>query len=218
MASNGALSLKIENAKKNAKERKFKESMELAFNMKDVDLSDPKSRINEEIVLPKGRGKELKVAVFGTDEMQSKARNVADFLFGPEDISKFGEDKKSFKKIVSKIDFFIAESTLMATIGKSLGQVLGPRGKIPKPLPPGQDPTQMISALKRTVRARSRDKRTFHVPVGTKEMGSDDIAENIRAVVRRIVSKLEKGYGNLDSIYLKTTMGKAEKLELEEIE
>ncbi len=55
----------------------------------------------------------------------------------------------------------------MANIGRTLGPVLGPRGgKIPKPIPPGQDPAPMISALRKTVRIRTRDRRTFHVPWG----------------------------------------------------
>ena len=208
----------IDEVKKSSPERKFKECIELAINIKEVDLSDPKSRINEEISLPKGRGKDLKIAVIGTEEMKSKAKNNADFVYGPEDLSKFADDKKSFKKLANKIDFFIAESTLMANIGKSLGQVLGPRGKIPRPLPPGQDPSPVISNLKKTVRARSRDKRTFHVPVGTKEMTSEDLAENVTAVIKRIVGKLEKGFGNIDSVYIKTTMGQAVKLNLEVLE
>lgn len=218
MASKNELLTQIDEIKKTSKERKFTESIELSINMKEIDLSDPKNRINEEIPLPKGRGKELKVAVFGTDEMKGKAKDAADFLYGPEDLGKFADDKKEFKKLAGQIDYFVAESTLMANIGKSLGQVLGPRGKIPKPLPPGQDPSPLIGNLKRTVRARSRDKKTFHVPVGTRDMEPADLADNINAVVKRIVGKLEKGYGNIDSIYLKTTMGKPVKLSLEVFE
>lgn len=218
MASSKDLLAQIEQIKTTSKERKFKESLELAINMKEIDLSDPKSRINEEIPLPKGRGRELKVAVIGTEEMTGKARDSADFLYGPEDLGKFAEDKRAFKKLAGQIDYFVAESTLMANIGKSLGQVLGPRGKIPKPLPPGQDPSPLIGNLKRTVRARSRDKKTFHIPVGTKDMSSQDLADNINAVVKRVVGRLEKGYGNIDSIYLKTTMGKPVKLSLEGFE
>lgn len=218
MDSKKELLTQIDQIKGSSKERKFKESIELAINMKEIDLSDPKNRINEEIPLPKGRGRELKVAVIGTEEMKGKSKDSADFLYGPEDLGKFADDKKAFKKLAGQIDYFIAESTLMANIGKSLGQVLGPRGKIPKPLPPGQDPSQLIGNLKRTVRARSRDKKTFHVPIGTKDMSSDELAENINAVVKRIVGKLEKGYGNIDSIYIKTTMGKPVKLSLEVFE
>lgn len=217
MASNG-LSKIVEEAVKSAKERKFKESIELAINMREVDLSDPKNRVNEEIPLPKGRGKDIKVAIFGSEEMKTKAKGSADYFFGAEDISKFQENKKDFKKIVNSVDYFIAESNLMAGIGKSLGQVLGPRGKIPRPLPPGQDPSALITSLKRTVRARSKDKRTFHVPVGTRDMAPSDVAENINAVLKRITGKLEKGMNNIDSLYVKTTMGKAVKIEAGDIQ
>jgi len=208
----------IKDAKSASKDRKFKESLELAINLKDIDLSDPKNRINDEVQLPKGRGKPIKVAVIGSEEMKSKTRPVADRIIGAEEISGFAENKKEFKKIASQIDFMVAESTLMATVGKSLGQVLGPRGKIPKPVPPGQDPTAMINNLKRTVRIRTRDKRTFHVPVGTKDMSDEEIADNVSAVIKRIISKLDKGDSNIASIFLKTTMGKAVRIQVGDAE
>ncbi len=200
---------KVKEAKANSKERKFMESLELAINLKDVDLSDPKNRINDEVILPSGRGKEIRVAVIGSEELKSKSRDQVELVIGPEDLSSYAENKKDFKKIAENTDFMIAESTLMANVGKSLGQVLGPRGKIPKPIPPGQDPTQLISNLRKTVRIRTKDKKTFHVPVGTKEMKDEAIAENISAVVKRILGKLEKGDTSIESIFLKTTMGKS---------
>lgn len=209
----GKLEDKIKEAKANGKERKFLESLELAINLKDLDLSNPKNRINDEVVLPKGRGKEYKVAIFASEEMRQKVKGAIDISYGPEDLSKFADDKKEFKRIVNQVEYFIAESNLMASIGKSLGQVLGPRGKIPRPVPPGQDPTSMISVLKRTVRVRTRDKKTFHVPVGTRSMPEEDVGANIREVIKRITGRLEKGSSNIESIYLKTTMGKAVKIE-----
>ncbi len=210
----GKLEEKIKEAKSNGKERKFLESLELAINLKDLDLSNPKNRINDEVVLPKGRGREYKVAIFASEEMRQKVKGTIDISYGPEDLSKFADNKKDFKKIVNQVEYFIAESNLMATIGKSLGQVLGPRGKIPRPVPPGQDPSSMIGVLKRTVRVRTRDKKTFHVPVGTRAMPEEDVGANIREVFKRIIGKLEKGSSNIDSIYIKTTMGKAVKLDL----
>ncbi|MCL5665326.1 MAG: 50S ribosomal protein L1 [Candidatus Thermoplasmatota archaeon] len=204
----------ITEAKEKARERKFLESLEIAINMKDIDLSDPKNRINEEIVLPKGRGKDVKIGVFGTEETQFKVKGVADYIYGPEDLNKFGEDKKGFKKITNGIDYFLADVALMGTIGKSLGQVLGPRGKIPKPLPRGQDPVPIINNLRKTVRARSKDKKTFHVPIGTRDMKDEDLAENVGAVIKRITGKLDKGIGNIESLFVKTTMGKAVKVEV----
>ena len=47
-----------------APERKFVESVDISFTIKDVDLKNPTNRIKEEIRLPSGRGRELKVAMF----------------------------------------------------------------------------------------------------------------------------------------------------------
>ncbi len=50
----------------NAPERKFVESLEFAFTIKDVDLKNPNNRIKEEIRLPSGRGRDIRVAMFAS--------------------------------------------------------------------------------------------------------------------------------------------------------
>ncbi len=202
---------------KNFKKRNFVESFELGVTLKDIDMVDPKNRITEEIILPNGRGKDIKVAIIASEEMLGKAKN-ADFLYSLEDLNNFSDDKKSFKKIVKNIDFFVAESSMMASIGKNLGIILGPRGKIPKPVPPGQDPSVLIDNLKKSVRIRSRDKKTFQVAFGTLNMSNDDLYSNINTILKRVISRLDKGKGNILSAYIKTTMSKAIKINLGDIE
>jgi large subunit ribosomal protein L1 len=202
---------------KESKKRKFEESIEIGINLKDVDMADPKNRINEEIILPAGRGKDIKVGIIASEEMRLKAKN-ADFTYSLEDLNNFTDDKKSFKKVVKNIDFFVAESTLMGNIGKNLGIILGPRGKMPKPMAPGQDPTPFIENLKKSVRARSRDKITFHVPVGTRSMSDNDLYTNINTVMKRVISHLDKGKGNIASAYIKSTMGSAVEINVGDIE
>ncbi len=179
-----------------------------------MDLTNPKNRLTEEIILPHGRGREVKIGLFATPEMREKAKDVADLVIAPEEISGMKDEKSDTKKKVSHIDFFIAEAPLMAQVGKNLGVILGPRGKMPRPVPPGSDPTSIIANLRNTVKIRTKDRRTFHVAVGTKTMDPDLIVENIEAVVSRIRSKLERGVMNIQSAYVKTTMGPAIKLEL----
>ena len=202
---------------KNSKKRNFIESFEVGINLKDVDMVDPKNRIAEEIILPNGRGKDIKVAIIASEEMRLKAKN-ADFSYSLDDLNNFSDDKKAFKKIVKNIDFFVAESSTMATIGKNLGIILGPRGKMPKPVPPGQDPSAGIDNLKKSIRIRSKDKKTFHAPFGTLNMGNDELYLNINTVLKRVISRLDKGKGNISSAYIKTTMGKAVKIDLGDIE
>lgn len=197
----------VKKALSNAKKRNFRESIEIAINLKDIDLTNPKNRINAEILLPKGRGKEAKVAIIGTGETALKGKESADLVLTPEDIEDLADDKKRAKKIASKINFFIAEAPLMPLVGKKLGIVLGPRGKMPRPVPPGSDPTPLIKNLRNTIKIRSKDRPTLHALVGTRDMSPEDIAENIDAVLKRVEANLEKGRHNIASVYVKTTMG-----------
>jgi len=193
-------------------DRKFKQNIDLVFNLKNIDLEVPKNRIDEEIILPHGRGKNAKVAIFASGELALKSKKHVDLLIKPEEIGDLAKDKKKSKKIVNNHDFFIAEAPLMPTIGKSLGTVLGPRGKMPKPVPPQADVSGMVKNLRKTVKVRSKTKKTFHTIAGSEEMPKEQIAENIDTIIRRIITSLERGKMNIGSVYVKTTMGPSEKI------
>lgn len=188
-------------------ERKFKQSIDLAILLKNVDMNLPKNRIDEDIILPKGRGKPARIGVFAQGEGASRAKKVADVVIQPDEFEAFQKNKRNFKKTVDQITYFLAEAPLMANIGKSLGTVLGPRGKMPRPIAPGSDPSGTITNLRNTVKVRSKDRRVFHCVVGTVDMKAEDIAENIDAVLKRVEAKLEHGRMNVGSVYVKTTMG-----------
>jgi large subunit ribosomal protein L1 len=192
-----------------AKLRKFSESIEVAVNLRDVDLSVPKNRVEEDIVLPKGRGKPIRIAVFASGELALKSRNIADIVIQPQEIEEYASNKRKARALATAYDFFIAEAPLMPVIGKRLGVVLGPRGRMPRPVPPTADLTNLINSMRNTVRVRSRDKRTFHAAIGTRDMAPEDLAENLDALMRRVIGKLERGRFNIQSAYVKTTMGPA---------
>jgi large subunit ribosomal protein L1 len=202
----------VQKALESAKKRNFVETVELAINLRDVDLSIPKNRIQEDIVLPAGRGKILKICGIGGGELALKAKDVADLVISPDELGALADDKKQAKKVANSIDYFIAEAPLMAVVGKRLGTVLGPRGKMPKPIAPGADPTVMIDQLRRTATIRTKDRKTFHVPVGTVDMKAQDIADNIDVILGRVEGRLEKGKHNIASAYVKTSMGPSEKV------
>lgn len=177
--------------------------------MRDVDLSVAKNRVDLEIILPKGRGKAIKVCLIGSAELAFKARSVADLVIQPEQLEDLAGNKKKVRELARKFDFFIAEAPLMPVIGKRMGQILGPHGKMPKPIPPNADPAPIIAAMRSTVRVKSGERRTFHAPVGTRDMSAEDLADNLDAVIKRVIGKLERGRVNIQSAYLKTTMGPA---------
>ncbi len=192
--------------------RNFVETVELAINLKDVDLTIPTNRIDEEVQLPHGRGKAVRVGVFASGELAVRSKAVADIVIPPEEIEKIATDKRRAKHLAAETDFFLSEAPLMPTIGRRLGVVLGPRGKMPKPIAPSADPKPIIEMMRTTVRVRSRDKRTFHAAVGSTAMTAEQLAENVDAVIKRLQTRLARGRLNIHSVYVKTTMGKAERL------
>ncbi len=197
----------VTRALEDAPERNFRETVDLAINLRELDLNDPSNRIDESVVLPAGTGQETQIVVFASGETALRAEEVADQVLGPDELEELGDDDDAAKDLADDTDFFIAEASLMQDIGRYLGTVLGPRGKMPTPLQPDDDVVETVNRMKNTVQLRSRDRRTFHTRVGAEDMSADDISDNVDVIIRRLEANLEKGPMNIDSLYVKTTMG-----------
>ena len=201
----------IKQALENAPERKFVQSIDIAFTIKDVDLKNPTNRIKEEIRLPSGRGREVKIAMFAAGEAATRAREAGITVFTPPEI---GGTKGRAKKIANQFDFFLSEVPHMGLIGRYLGTVLGPRGKMPRPVPPTLDPGALATGLQTTVVVKSGDKMTFHAVIGTVDQSQEELLANAMEVYNRVVGRLERGAGNIRSLFVKTTMGPATRVEV----
>tara|TARA_B100000929_G_scaffold277077_1_gene252204 strand:- start:1865 stop:2509 length:645 start_codon:yes stop_codon:yes gene_type:complete len=204
----------IQQAIEGAPERGFVESVEMAFTIRDVDLKIPTNRIQEEIRLPSGRGKPIRIAMFAGGEMATKARAAGIDVIDPSTIEDLGGNRQKARKTAKQYDFFLSEIPHMGTVGRHLGAVLGPRGKMPRPVPPALEPGKIATGLKDTAIVRSRDRVTFHTAVGSREQGIDDLTSNAIAVWERVTGKLERGAGNIRSCYVKTSMGPSIKVEV----
>jgi large subunit ribosomal protein L1 len=204
----------IKAAVESAPKRKFVESVDISFTIKDVDLKNPTNRIKEEIRLPSGRGRELKIAMFAAGEAAAKAKAAGVTVFSPQDIEDFGSKKGRAKKVANQFDFFLSEVPHMGLIGRYLGVVLGPRGKMPRPVPPSLDPGVLANGLRSTVIIKSGDKMTFHASFGTVEQSHEELMANVMEVFNRVTNKLERGVGNIRSLFIKTSMGPAQRIEV----
>ena len=189
--------------------RNFRETVDLAINLRDLDLDDPSNRVDRSIVLPRGTGRDTQIVVFAEGETAIRAEEVADRVLDSDDLSDLADDQNEARDLANETDFFIAETDMMQAIGRDLGTVLGPRGKMPTPLQPDDDVVETVNRMKNSIQLRSRDRRTFHARVGADDMDAEDIADNIGVIRRRLEADLEKGPQNIDSIYVKTTMGPA---------
>ncbi|MFQ5836302.1 MAG: 50S ribosomal protein L1 [Candidatus Bathyarchaeia archaeon] len=198
----------VKEVKNKSKKRNFAQSIELVINLQDVDPKKPESRIQELIELPHPAGKESKICVIASGEMALKAKRAgANLVIKRGDLEALMGDKKKQKELAKTYDFFIAEAPLMPLVGKSLGATLGPRGKMPTPVPPTANIADQIEKHRKMVLLRMRGQPVLQCRVGNENMADKEIAENIQAVVRRIEGKLKRGIKNIRSIHLKTTMG-----------
>ncbi|MEM3364438.1 MAG: 50S ribosomal protein L1, partial [Candidatus Micrarchaeia archaeon] len=125
MIDNKSLKAAIEEVLKEKGKRKFKQTVDLSINFRGIDFNKPENRLNLEVPLPKGRGKQVKVAVFADGQGGTDAKKAgADLVLGSDAIEKYSKDKIALKKLANEYTF-LAEPKLMVNIGKSLGAVLG---------------------------------------------------------------------------------------------
>jgi large subunit ribosomal protein L1 len=196
-----------------APERRFSESVDVTINLKNIDMAQPKNRIDETILLPNGTGKKVGIAVLGKGDITTQAREAGvDLIIGPDEIERLGGAPREARQVAEKYRFFLAETGVMPQVGRYLGPRLGPRGRMPMPITGGTDIRPIVERLRNSVKVRTKDKKTFHVKVGTTQMAPEQIAENIDAVLKKIEGALEQGPMNIRSVFVKTTMGPAERL------
>ncbi|MEM0372675.1 MAG: 50S ribosomal protein L1 [archaeon] len=204
----------IEEIKADPKKRKFVQSIDLIINFQKLDLKKPENKLNITLNLPKGKGKKTKVAVFSGNELIVEAKKVADKVITAEDLDRLSKNKAEAKKIAKEYDVFLAQTDLMASVGKLMGQVLGTRGKMPRPVPPTAKLEPIIKSLSNSVTIRTKTAPTAQVLIGTEEMSSEDIEANASAVINTVKEKLPNKEGNIKSILIKTTMGKPLKIDV----
>jgi len=202
----------VKKAREASPKRNFEQSFDLAINLRELDMNRPENRINLRFQLPNSIGKR-KVLVFASGDLALRARRAgADEVVEPAELDQLAMDKKAAKKKLAQYDSFIAEALMMPKVGRVAGPILGPRGKMPTPVPPQAPIDEIIERERRTVVLRSRDKPFVHCIVGKEEMSDEEVAQNIEAVIRNLTAATKRGFSNIKSMYLKLTMGDSVRL------
>ena len=213
MANESQLMEIIKQAKETDKDRKFKQSVEMIMVFRDVDVKKGFA-INETVQLPKKLSKPATVCIMASGDMGIKAKNAkADLVVDENELAKLSADKKKSKNMVNKYDFFLADTKLMPTVGKTLGQLLGPRGKMPTPVPFNAPIESFLERFRSSVKIKAKGSLAMSCKIGEEGMEDADLAANANAVAIAIEKTLPNGSKNVKKIMFKTTMGKAIKVE-----
>ncbi len=200
----------IKEAKATDKERKFKQSIELIMVFKDIDVKKGFT-INETIQLPKTNSPAA-ICVMASGDMGLKAKNAkADKVIDNDELTRLAANKRESRKLINSFDFFLADTKLMPIVGKVLGQLLGPRGKMPTPVPFNAPIDSFLERFRSSVRVRVKNSLSMSCKIGDESMEDTELASNAHAVLSGVEKKLPNGDKNIRKVLIKTTMGKLAK-------
>jgi large subunit ribosomal protein L1 len=203
----------VKEAKEKSGQKKFNQTVDMILDIKEIDMKAPEGKIQEIVELPHATAKPNKICIIASGETALKARRAgADRVIERTDLDALAGKKKDLRKIASDYDVFISEAPMMQIVGRTLGPVLGPRGKMPIPIPPNADIIALIEKHRKTIVVRMRNQPIIQMTIGTQNQSDEELVENILAVLRVLEGKLKRGLKNIELAFIKTSMGTPVKL------
>lgn len=189
---------------KNAATAKFDESIDVSVNL-GVDPRKSDQVVRGSVVLPRGTGKSVRVAVFAQGANAEAAKAAGAEVVGFEDLAE------QVKAGNLNFDVVIASPDAMRVVGQ-LGQILGPRGLMPNPKV-GTVTPNVAEAVKNAkagqVQYRTDKAGIIHATLGRASFDVEALRENFVALVDALVKAkpaASKGV-YLKKIAVSSTMG-----------
>jgi large subunit ribosomal protein L1 len=160
---------------------RFPEAVEVAVRL-GIDPKKTEQLVRGSVSLPKGIGKEVRIAVFADGEKAAEAKAAGADIVGAQDLAE------KIEAGFTDFDMTIAAPDMMKFVGK-LGKVLGPQGKMPSPKAGTVTPN--VGAAVREFKAGKIEFRTdaganVHAAIGRKSFSADDLAANLTAFVEHV--------------------------------
>jgi large subunit ribosomal protein L1 len=187
--------------------RKFKQSIEMAINFKDINFSKQENRINLDVMLPFNKGKLKKIMVFASEKDLIERANKANIeVIKGEDIQAISKDQAKLNSLLNYE--LLAQPNLMPSIAKGMGQFLGPRNSMPKPLIGNIDFAEIAKQSNKRITLKMKGKflPTVHCVIGSEDMPPGEIFGNAKEVLEALTRKI--GGNRIRSAYVKMTMSK----------
>ncbi|WP_434630749.1 50S ribosomal protein L1 [Chromobacterium sp. CV08] len=183
---------------------KFDESIDIAVNL-GVDPRKSDQVVRGSVVLPRGTGKSVRVAVFAQGANAEAAKAAGAEVVGFDDLAE------QVKAGNLDFDVVIASPDAMRVVGQ-LGQILGPRGLMPNPKV-GTVTPNVAEAVKNAkagqVQYRTDKAGIIHATIGRASFEAEALRENLSALVDALVKAkpaASKGV-YLKKIAVSSTMG-----------
>jgi len=193
------------------KKREFMETIELQIGLKNYDPQKDK-RFAGNIKLPHIPRPKMRVCVLGDAYHCEKAASMGLDFKNAEGLKNFNKNKKLIKKFAKKYHNFLASETLIKQIPRLLGPGLNKAGKFPTLVQQSEDLSNKVDEIKATIKFQLKKVLCLNVAVGHCGMEVQQVLENLKLAINFLVSLLKKNWQNVKVLYIKSTMGKPQRL------
>ena len=193
------------------KKRDFVETIELQIGLKQYDPQKDK-RYAGSIKLPHIPRPKMRVCVLGDAFHCEKAAALGLEFKNAEGLKNFNKNKKLIKKFAKKYHNFVASESLIKQIPRLLGPGLNKAGKFPILVLQQEDLAGKVDDVKATIKFQLKKVLCMSVSVGHCGMENQPILENTKLSINFLVSLLKKNWQNVKVLYLKSTMGKPQRI------
>lgn len=127
-------------------------------------------------------------------------------------LKAFNKDKTKIKKWCKKYDVLLASDSVAKQITKLLGNVLVKLNKFPIAMAEGERLADKINEVRHTVKYQSKKASCLGTAIGKVDQSEEQIRQNLTMSINFLVSLLKKGWQNIGTLYIKTSMGKSIKI------
>jgi large subunit ribosomal protein L10Ae len=123
-------------------------------------------------------------------------------------LTVIAKEKKALLKWARKYDTLLVSANLNKNVIKLAGKPLGSVNRLPIQLGDNDSYKKKFDELQKTVKFRTKKFPWFGTGVAIETLPAEDIRSNVVKTINFLVSLLPKGWLNIKSLNLKTTMGK----------
>merc|ERR550525_408627 len=195
------------------KPRKFRESVELQVGLKDYDPTKDKRFVGS-VRLPNVPRPSLKICLIAdAKHAEEAAKGKLDIdVKSLDELKTFNKDKKLVKKWAKQYALLLASDTVLKKVPVVVGPILTRINRFPTVVSHKESLAQKVVDTRASVKFQLKKVTCLATAVGHVNMTDDELKSNIMMALNFLASLLKKGWHNIKTIYIKSTMSASIKL------